>query len=54
MSDVAKTDNKIVGTIKEFLPKGKKEVIGTSVISLGVGALSFIVGRLTKGTKKTK
>lgn len=54
MAEVTKSDNKVVGTIKEFLPKGKKEIIGTSVISLGVGALSFVVGRLTKGAKKQK
>lgn len=51
MADTTKT-NKVVGFVKETLPANKKQVIGTSVISLGVGALSFVVGRLTKGTKK--
>ena len=56
MADVTekKTTNKAVETIKGFLPKDKKEVIGTSVISAGVGIISFIVGRLTKATKVTK
>lgn len=56
MADVTetKTINKVVGTIKGFLPKSKKEVIGTSVISAGVGVISFIVGRLTKGSKVSK
>lgn len=46
--------SKVVGTIKGFLPKDKKEVIGTTIISAGVGVISFIVGRLTKGTKVAK
>lgn len=56
MADVTetKTTNKAVETIKGFLPKSKKEVIGTSVISASVGVISFIVGRLTKGSKVSK
>lgn len=52
MADVAKKDNKVVGVVKEFLPNSKKQVIGTSVITVGVSALSFVIGRLTKGTAK--
>lgn len=44
--------SKVVGSVKEFLPANMKQIIGSSVISVGVGALSFVVGRLTKGTKK--
>lgn len=44
--------SKVVGSVKEFLPSTKKQIIGSSVISVGVGALSFVVGRLTKGAKK--
>ena len=57
MADVTEKTNKtskVVGTVKGFLPKDKKEVIGTTVISAGVGVISFIVGRLTKGTKVAK
>ncbi len=44
--------SKVVGSVKEFLPSTTKQIIGSSVISVGVGALSFVVGRLTKGAKK--
>ena len=56
MADVTEKTNKtsVVGTIKGFLPKDKKEVIGTTVISAGVGVISFIVGCLTRGTKVAK
>lgn len=56
MADTVSTkgSNKVVGAIKGFLPKDKKEIIGTSIISAGVGVISFVVGRLTKGTKATK
>lgn len=52
MADTVTKTNKVVGTIKEFLPTSKKQIVGTSVISAGIGALSFVVGRLTKGAKK--
>lgn len=54
VTETTKTPNKVVGAIKGFLPKDKKEVIGTSVISASVGVISFIVGRLTKGSKVAK
>lgn len=52
MADTVAKSNKVVGAVKEFLPASKKQIVGTSVISAGIGALSFIVGRLTKGAKK--
>lgn len=52
MADTVTKSNKVVGAVKEFLPASKKQIVGTTAISAGIGALSFVVGRLTKGAKK--
>jgi len=54
MADTVKTPSKVVTTLKEFIPSTGKQWIGTSVLSVAVGGLSFVVGRLTKGAKAPK